>query len=146
MNAEAEENISGNKPWHLWPTAIIAFLWYLSGTITIVLAQLGKLGNIDQAEAAYYAAQPMWFMLLTDVSLFSALAGSIFLMLRNKMAVNLFGISLTTIIITNLYDFAKGTSRALDNTGALVVTLIVIVIAVLLLLYTRALEKKNILQ
>ena len=106
MNAEAEENISGNKPWHLWPTAIIAFLWYLSGTITIVLAQLGKLGNIDQAEAAYYAAQPMWFMLLTDVSLFSALAGSIFLMLRNKMAVNLFGISLTTIIITNLYDFA----------------------------------------
>ena len=56
-------------PWHLRVVALVALLWNAAGAYTIMMAQAGRLYDLEPGEAAYYAAQPVWFVVLTDVAL-----------------------------------------------------------------------------
>jgi len=133
-------------PWHLWLVAIVALLWNGAGAYTIMMAQAGRLYDLEPGEAAYYAAQPVWFVVLTDVALVAALAAALALLLRKRMAVWLFALSLTTIVITNSYEFAAGTSRALLNRAALIVTVIIVLIAIFELAYAGGMKRRAVLK
>jgi hypothetical protein len=132
-------------PWHLWAVAIVALLWNVSGAVTIMLAQPGRLSDISPDDAAYYSAQPAWFVVATDIALLAAVAASIALLLRRRAAVWLFGLSLAAIFVTNSYELAAGPSRVLVNRVALITTCIIVVIAVLELVYARAMKARGVL-
>ena len=100
-------------PWHIWAVGILTLLWNGSGAYTIMMAQAGRLANINADEAAYYAAQPSWFVVATDIALAAAVAAGVALLLRRRAAVSLFALSLSAIVATNAYDLAAGTSRTL---------------------------------
>ena len=55
-------------------------------------------------------------------------------------------LSLVAICITNTWDLMAGTSRALANTGALVVTCIIFVLAILQFLYAKAMQQRGFLR
>lgn len=133
-------------PWHLWAVAILSLLWNASGAYTIMMAQAGRLPDLSADEAAYYAAQPLWFVIVTDIALVSPLLAAVALLLRRGVAVWLFAISLAAILVTNAYDLSTGASRALANTGALVVTALIVVLAALQLLYAWAMRKRGVLR
>ena len=88
---------SPKAPWHLWPVGVLALLWNAAGAYTIMTAQAGRLAGVAPDEAAYYAAQPTWFVVVTDVALIAAIAAAAALLLRSRLAVPLFGISLAAI-------------------------------------------------
>lgn len=132
-------------PWHLWVVAVLTLLWDGSGAYTIMMAQAGKLSTLTPDEAAYYAAQPSWFVIATDIALVSALLAGIALLFRSRMAVWLFALSLVLILLNNAYDLVAGTSRVIVSQGALIVTVIIAVIAVLQLLYAVAMKKRAVL-
>jgi hypothetical protein len=110
-----------------------------------MMAQAGRLADLTPDEAAYYAAQPTWFVVVTDIALVGAIAAAIALLFRSRQAVWLFAISLAAIFVTNAYDLAAGTSRALVSRGALIVTGIIVVLAILELVYARAMRKRAVL-
>src|SRR5262245_5596505 len=134
------------RPWHLWTVAILSLLWDGAGAYTIFMAQAGKLPDISADEAAYYAAQPLWFVLVTDVALIAPLLAAIALLLRSRWAVPLFAISLLAILVTNGHDLVAGSSRALASRGALIVTLLIVVLAILQLWYAVAMRKRTVLR
>jgi len=70
------------------------------------------------------AAQPVWFVVLTDIALVAAIAAALALLSRKSMAVWLFALSLAAIVMTNGYEFAAARSRALGSRAALIVTVI----------------------
>ena len=133
-------------PWHLWVVAIVALLWNGAGAVTIMLAQAGRLSGIDPEEAAYYAAQPVWFVVSTNIALLAAIAASVALLLGHRAAVWLFGLSLAAIFVNDTYDISAGTSRVLVNRVALIVTCIIVVIAILELVYARAMKQRAVLR
>jgi hypothetical protein len=137
---------NGKTPWHIWFVGILALLWNAAGAVTIVLAQMGRLPDISAEEAAYYAAQPLWFVVLTDIALFSAIGAAVALLLRSRVAVTLFTVSLVAIVVTNLYDLSVASSRALFSTGAAVATTVIVVLAILELLYAKAMSKRSLLR
>lgn len=143
---EASTAPERKAPWHVWVVAIAALLWNGSGAFTIVMAQAGRLPDLSADEAAYYAAQPLWFVIVTDIALFAALAGAIALLLRNRVAVWLFAISLAAIFVTNIHDLSAGTSRTLVSSGAMIVTAIIVVIAMLELAYAGAMKARGVLR
>ena len=132
-------------PWHLWVVGSLALLWNASGAYTIMMAQAGRLPNVSTDEAAYYAAQPLWFAVATDIALVAAVAAAVALLLRSRSATWLFALSLLAVFLTNSYDLAAGTSRMLVARGALVVTTIIVMLAVLQFLYARAMSKRAVL-
>jgi hypothetical protein len=132
-------------PWHLWVVGIVALLWNASGAYTIMMAQAGKLAGLSAEEAAYYAAQPLWFVVTTDIALLSAIAAALALLLRSRAAMWLFAVSVVAILVTDGYDLASGASRAIVSTGALIVTAFILVIAILELVYARAMTIRGVL-
>lgn len=133
-------------PWHLWLVAVLSLLWNLSGAITILMAQAGVLPDLSPDEAAYYAAQPALFVVLTDVALFTSLTAAIALLFRSRAASWLYGLALACILITNIWDLAAGTSRVYANSGALIVTCIIILLANLQMFYAMAMHRRGVLR
>ena len=132
-------------PWHVWVVGALALLWNASGAYTIVMAQAGKLSDVSADEAAYYAAQELWFVIVTDIALVAGIAAAVALLLRSRTAVWLFAISLAAIVLTNGYDLAAGTSRALADGGWLVLTSVIVALAILQLAYTFAMRRRAVL-
>jgi hypothetical protein len=129
------------RPWHLWATAILTLLWNGSGAFTIMMAQAGKLPDVDAKEAAFYAAQPMWFVITTDIALLLPLAAAVALLRRSRIAVWLFALGLIVFVVNNAYDIAAGTSLVLMDRGWLISTATIAVIAVLQLAYAWTMKK-----
>jgi hypothetical protein len=132
-------------PWHLWAVAILTLLWNGAGAATIVMAQTGSRLDMDPHEIAYYANQPLWFILATDVATFTPIAGAVALLVRHRAATWLFATSLVAIVFNNAYDVAAGTSLALADSGWRGLTLAVIVIALLQCAYAWRLRTHGIL-
>ena len=137
---------SPKAPWHLWPVGVLALLWNAAGAYTIMTAQAGRLAGVAPDEAAYYAAQPTWFVVVTDVALIAAIAAAAALLLRSRLTFPLFGISLAAIAVTAAYDLAAGTSRMYANQAALIVTIVIWLLAALQLLYAVAIRKRGALR
>jgi hypothetical protein len=132
-------------PWHLWVIGALTLLWNGAGAYTTLMAQAGKLPDVGAEEAAYYAAQPLWSVVATDIALFAPLAAAIALLLRSRTAVWLFAVSLAAVVLTNVYDLAAGTSLALVDRGWVVVTSIIVVLAALQLAYSLAMKRRAVL-
>ena len=132
-------------PWHLWVVAALTLLWNGAGAYTMVMAQAGKLPDVGPEEAAYYAAQPLWSIVATDIALFAPIAAAIALLLRSRAAVWLFAVSLAATVLTNVYDLGAGTSLALVDRGWIVVSGIILVLAALQLAYSLAMKRRAIL-
>jgi hypothetical protein len=142
MNTEA----AAKAPWHLWVVGIVSLLWNGSGAYTIIAAQLGKLPGISADEAAYYAAQQAWNVILVDIAVIAPVLAAIALLLRSRFAVMLFAIGLAAVVIADIYDLAAGTSRALLNATTLTVTCLILVIAILQFWYSRSMRARGVLR
>jgi hypothetical protein len=132
-------------PWHVWVVAALTLLWNGSGAVTIMLAQAGQLPGISADEAAYYAAQPLWFVLSTNIATLAPVAAAIALLFRRQLACWLFAVSLALIVVNNAYDLVAGTSRTLGNQGAFIVTITIVVVATHQLIYALAMKRRGIL-
>jgi hypothetical protein len=129
----------------VWVVGVLTLLWNGSGAYTILMAQAGRLSDVGPEEAAYYAAQPLWLVLATDIALFAPIAGGIALLLRSRTAVWFFAISVAAVVLTNGYELAAGTSLALVERNWVVVEGVVLTIAVLQLVYALAMKRRGVL-
>jgi hypothetical protein len=132
-------------PWHLWAVGALTLLWNGSGAYTILMAQAGKLTDVGPEEAAFYAAQSLWSVVATDIALFAPLAAAVALLLRSRTAVWLFAIALVTVVLTNAYSFAAGTSLALADRGWWILTGVIVMLATLQLVYAVAMKRRAVL-
>jgi hypothetical protein len=113
---------------------------------TIVMAQMGRVPDLDASETAYYSQQPLWLVIATDLALLSAVAAAVALLLRSRAAVWLFALSLIAIVVDNVYDLAAKTSLALVDPGWRNLTVTVVIVAALQLAYAWAMKKRTVLR
>ena len=144
MNAASAS--ARSTPWHLWVVAILTLVWNGSGAVTILLAQMGRRLDMDPHEIAYYANQPLWFVLATDLATGLPIAGGVALLLRSRSAVWLFALALAALVLTNAYDVAAGTSLTLADQGWRNLTIVLVVIALLQLGYAWTMRKRGVLR
>jgi hypothetical protein len=101
---------------------------------------------LSTEELAYYAAQPLWFVLVTDVAILAPFAAGVALLMRSATSVWLFAISLAAILFTSLYELAAGTSRMLLDQGAMILSCIIVVVAILQLVYAWRMKQRGVLR
>ena len=133
-------------PWHLWVVALLTLLWNGAGAVTIALAQMGNRLDMDPSEVAYYAAQPRWFVLTTDIATVLPIVAAVALLRCSRSAVWLFLLSLVLIVLNNAYDVAVGTSLTLKDDDWRMLTIAIVVIALLQFAYARWLGTRGILR
>jgi hypothetical protein len=137
-----------NKPklW-FWIIAVFAVLWNAYGVAAYLLTAY----KVESAMAAFTEeqlelvnAQPAWLTGVFALAVFSGLLGSIFLLLRRKFAIFLFGLSLLCVLIQMIAEWL--TTPKIEVFGVpegVVLPLVIIIVAIFLYYYSKGAKQKG---
>lgn len=147
MSEAAIAGVAPSKtPWHLWAVGVLSLLWNASGAWVFVQAQTGNPMDMDATEIAYYAEQPLWAVVLTDLAFAGAILGAVALLLRSRWAPPLYLLSIAAIVFSTVGDIARGSALLLQDQGWLTLALVTTGLALLQWLYARWMGKRGVLR
>lgn len=146
---------AGKTPIHLWIVGGLATLWNAFGcydyfmTRTQGAAYIKSMMPTVDADAmmAYINSFPIWAAAGWGLGVWSGIAGSILLLLRNRLAVPAFALSLLGAVVGLGYQIVHPADIAQMHEGAGgVMPYIIILIALALYLYARAMRTRGVLR
>lgn len=148
----ADTTQSAKTPWHLWVVGVVSLLWNAMGALDFTMTQLHSetyLKGLTAEQKAYFFGLPYWEVLAWGIATWGSLVASLLLVMRRSMACHVFAASLVGALITFGYSYGMADGLKVmgeQATGALIFCGVIIVIAVLLLLYARAMRKRGVLR
>ena len=128
-----------------WIISVLALLWNIMG----VVAYLGQaymtdevLKALSEGEQSYYNNVPAWITGAFAIAVFAGVFGCVGLLIRKKWAVILFVISIIAVIAQSTYNLyiQKFMEVPLQH---MIWSLVVILIAIFLVWFSRNAAKKN---
>lgn len=130
-----------NKPTTLfWVIGVAALVWNGLG----VMSYIGQAYMTDEvkaalpeAERALYENVPTWVTAAFAIAVFAGLLGSAFLLMRKKLARPMFLLSLIAIIAQMSYNLFMSKAAEVYGPGSIVMPIMVIIIGVFLLMYSK---------
>lgn len=142
-------------PVHLWIVGIASLLWNLIGVTDYFMTRTKGAAWINQmmegvdgdAYMTYINNFPIWASFGWGLGVWTAFAGSILLLMRHRLAVPLFALSLIGAILGIGYQLMNPVGIAEVTTGFNgLVPYLVILIALGLYLYARSMKAKGVLR
>lgn len=97
-------------PWHVWLIGVIAVLFNFIGVFDFTMsmaqgAEYQASAGMTPDQIAHYQEMPSWMMVVWAVGVFGAFLASILLLLRRKLALPIFVLSLAAFLISLLYTY-----------------------------------------
>ena len=136
-------------PIHLWVIGILALLWNLIGAFDYTATQLrleSYMSKFPPEQLEYFYGFPAWMDAAWAIAVWASLLGSIALLLRKSWAVGLFSAAILGLFVSTIYNFVlMNGAKVMGDTGV-TFTVVIWVIAVLLLVYARAMDNKGVLR
>ncbi len=137
-----------NKPTRgFWIIAIIALLWNLMGVFQFLSSTIWKdllFETLTENQINLFLNLPSWHSVVFSIAVVTGLLGSIFLLLRKKIAIPMFAISAIGVILQMGYwVFATEVIAVYGVTEAVTMPIIVVITAILLLFYSRTAASKG---
>jgi hypothetical protein len=101
------------------------------------------MAQLNEAQAAFFTGFPLWVTLSWAIAVFGAVLGSVLILLRKKLAVPVFLLALLALLVTSLHNFVLSEIKISDiaGIGAMIFTAVIFLVAILLLLYSKAQAK-----
>jgi hypothetical protein len=139
------------SPWHLWLIGTASALWNFGGAVDYLMSQLGVesyLGAMTPEQRAWFAGFPTWAVAFWALGVWGAIAGSVLLLLRSRLAALAFAVSLIGLLVNTMHLFSVQGAGAVEliGQGALAFTAVLIVVALGLWLYARAMVRRGVLR
>ena len=150
-----EQAMPARTPMHLWIVGILSLLWNGFGCFDYFMTRTKGAEWISQMMPgvngeqfmAYIDTFPLWASIGWGLGVWFALVGSILLLMRNRLAVMAFGISLIGAVIGIGYQLMNPVDIPEMHAGFNgLVPYLVILIALALFLYARAQAAKGVLR
>ena len=148
--------VRAGTPVHIWIVGALSFVWSCFGCYDYLMTRLrdtdyiaSAMPGVDpNAVLAWVDAFPLYAQVGWGLGVWMGLAGSILLLMRHRWAVLAYGLSLIGAILGLGYQIALAPPLAGAHETPMMkaVPYIVILIAVALVLYARAQEKKGVLR
>lgn len=118
-------------PVWFWVIAGVALVWNLMGVgayIAQVTMSPEAMNALSEAERAGYENMPAWAVGAFAIAVFGGALGCILLLLRNKLAVPVFGASLIGIVVQMFHSFVIANAMAVYGPGATIMPIMVLLI------------------
>lgn len=143
-------DISTSKPkGTFWVIAILALIWNLLG----VMAYLGQvlmseetLAALPEEQQELYTNVPTWATAAFALAVWCGFLGSIFLVIRKKLAKTFFLVSLLGILVQMVYNFFLSKNIEVYGPGGYIMPVMVIIIGVFLVWYSKDADSKGYLR
>jgi len=147
---ENQETQTVRTPWHLWAVGIIAILWSAMGAVDYIMTQTQNeayLSKFTPEQLAYFTSFPVWVVAAWAIAVWGGVLGALLLLLKRKLAVWVLLVSLIAMVLTTIHNFVLSDGMEVMGDGeSLGFTAAIFVIAVVLYLYARVMEKRGILR
>lgn len=141
-------------PWHLWVVGGLSLLWNSGGAMDFTMTELRNetyLKDFTPEQIAYFTGFPILVVLAWGVATWGSFVGSLLLLLRRAWAVPvnlavLVGIAVTfthNYVLTDGIKVMGGKDKA---AGMLAFTAVIVVVAILLFVYARAMRRRGVLR
>ncbi|WP_233355904.1 hypothetical protein [Henriciella aquimarina] len=136
-------------PWHLWVVGVVSLLWNAMGAADYVLTQMRfepYMSGFSEAQLAFFYGFPTWAVVNWALGVWSAVAGSILLLVRLKWAFWAFLVSLAALIVGTIYWYGFTDAYAVTGMGAAIFNGVLVIVALLLAVYARMMAKAGVLR
>jgi hypothetical protein len=151
-----QQAVSARTPAHLWIVGILSFLWNCFGAYdyTMTKTQGAKyiattMPGVDaNAALAWIESMPIYAQAGWAMGVWLGLLGSVLLLMRSRWAVWSFGLSLLGALLSIGYQLALAPPMpgAAPSGAMKLVPFVILLVALALLLYGRAMEKRGLLR
>jgi hypothetical protein len=138
-------------PWHVWLVGVIAVLFNSIGVFDFVMSMAQ--GAAYQARAgmtpdqiAHYQAMPGWMTVDWAVGVFGALLASILLLLRRKLALPVFVLSLVAFLVSLLYTYVLTDGGAVMGQQMAITSAVIAGLLVFFSWYSRLMTVRGVLR
>jgi hypothetical protein len=139
--------INGKPPVSFWIIAGVALVWNLIGLMIFYMQVTASPEDLAQyyneTELAFLTSIPLWATAANAIAVIAGALGCGFLLMRKIWAVPMFIISLLGIVAQDIHAFVVADGIAVWGAGAAVLPIVVLVIGVGLILYSRAAREKH---
>ncbi|NOT32841.1 MAG: hypothetical protein HOP12_01590 [Candidatus Eisenbacteria bacterium] len=103
-------NALTKTPWHVWLVGVVAVLFNSIGVFDFVMSMAQGASYMAGAgmtpdQIAHYQEMPSWMTVVWAVGVFGAFLASILLLLRRKLAMPTFVVSLVAFLVSLLYTY-----------------------------------------
>ncbi len=138
------------RPKHLWIVGILSLLWNAMGAFDYLMTQTKNeayMAQFTPEQLDYFYSFPAWVEAAWALAVWSAVVGSILLLMAKRMSVWVFLGSLCAMVLTSIYNY--GLSNGLEVMGdgfSLVFTGLIFAVSVGLYLYARAMAAREVLR
>jgi hypothetical protein len=138
--------LHGRPTTTFWIIGGAALVWNLIGLVFYighVTAAPEALAKLPEAQQEFLTTTPLWATAAFAIAVNAGVVGSLFLLLRKTWAVPMFVLSLVAIVVQDVDAYLMRDAFGVLGISSLIVPSMVFVIAVLLLLYSRATKAKR---
>ncbi len=135
-------------PKHLWIIGVVTLLWNLMGAYDYLMTQTqnaGYMARFDQAQLDYFYGFPVWFEFFWALAVWGGVLGSILLLLRKRAAVGVFAVSFVSMLVTTVYSFGLSNGREVMGVAGFVFTMVIFLVGLGLVLYSRSMRGRGVL-
>ena len=131
--------------WSFWWVSVFALLWNAGGAINYLMqTNLEFVSTLPETHRAIIEGRPTWATGGFAIGVFGGVIGCLLLLLRKSVAYYICIISLLGIIITMIHTINVASSKISFSAGETVVMILLpLIVAVLLILYTKLVMGKN---
>ena len=138
-------------PWHLWFVGVVAVLFNAIGVFDFVMsmaqgAEYQASAGMTPEQIAHYQTMPSWMIVVWAVGVFGAFIASFLLLLRKKMAIPVFVISLAAFFISLLYTYVLTDGGAVMGQAMAIASAVIAVLLLLFIGYSRRMSLQGVLR
>jgi hypothetical protein len=138
--------LNGKPTTNFWIIGGAALVWNLIGLVIYVghvTMSPEALAKMTEAQQEFFVTTPVWATAAFAIAVNAGVLGSLFLLLRKSWAVPMFALSLAAIIVQDVDAYLLRDAYGILGVNGIIIPSMVFVIAVALLLYSRATKAKR---
>jgi hypothetical protein len=150
MLKDALDNNAGKPPRHLRWVGILALVWTAMGCFDYLMTQTrneGYMGRFTAEELEFFYSIPAWAIAAWAIAVWGGLLGAVLLLRRKALAQPVFLVSLLATLAAMVQNYLLSNGlKIMGSPGQLAFTAAIVVVAIVLFLYAKAMRARGVLR
>lgn len=147
----ATETTAGRAPWHLWVVGVVALLWNGFGAFDYTMTNLQgdawlRQAGMTEGQITYFNAMPSWMMAVWAIGVWGGLLGAILLLVRRKLALPVFEVSLAAYLLSLVYYYVLTDGLAAMGQSMLPMNIAILAGCLFFVWYAWTMTKRGVLR
>ena len=145
-------NMTMKTPWHLWLVGVIAVLFNAIGAFDHVMSMAQGRGDylasagMTPAQIAHYQEMPIWMIAVWTIGVWGAMLGSVLILLRNKLALLAFAVSLAAFLVGLIYTYVLTDGGEIMGRGMAIANVVITALLLFFMWYSWLMTKRSVLR